>query len=164
MEYDSDQATTAEKTRSMEESSTLPDIFHDFEIRASAEKVFQAVSTPAGLDSWWTSRSSGEPRPGAEYELWFAPVYDWRAVVTKFVPDVEFELQLTRCDKDWHDTRVGFVLRETGGVTHVQFHHTGWQEANGHYRTSSFCWALYLRLLKRYLERGEVVPYEERGG
>jgi hypothetical protein len=33
---------------------------------------------------------------------------------------------------------------------------------SAHYRTSSFCWAMYLRLLKRYVEHGEVVPYEKR--
>ena len=34
--------------------------------------------------------------------------------------------------------------------------------ANAHYRTSAFCWAMYLRLLKKYVETGEVVPYERR--
>ena len=28
--------------------------------------------------------------------------------------------------------------------------------------TSTFCWAMYLRLLKRFVEAGEVVPYAER--
>lgn len=44
----------------------------------------------------------------------------------------------------------------------MQFWHRGWLEANVHYRTSSFCWAMYLRLLKRWVEAGEVVPYERR--
>jgi hypothetical protein len=29
----------------------MPDIFHDFPIRASAKQVFQGISTPAGLDT-----------------------------------------------------------------------------------------------------------------
>ena len=64
-------------------------------------------TTPGGLDEWWTQRSSGEPKEGAEYELWFGPEYDWRARVTRCVPDVEFELQMTRADADWTGTRVG---------------------------------------------------------
>jgi len=28
--------------------------------------------------------------------------------------------------------------------------------------TSCYCWAMYLRLLARHVERGEVVPYEAR--
>lgn len=140
----------------------MADIFHDFPVNASLQRVFEAVSTPAGLDKWWTKRSSGEPREGAEYELWFGPEYDWRAVVSRRVPHTEFELKVTRSDQDWLGTRVGFILNERDGVTQVQFHHSGWPSANDHYRVSCFCWAMYLRLLKRYIEGGEVVPYEER--
>lgn len=34
--------------------------------------------------------------------------------------------------------------------------------ANDHFRTSSCCWAQYLRILRRFLEHGERVPYAER--
>jgi hypothetical protein len=50
-----------------------------------------------------------------------------------FGPGVAFELRMTHADR-------------------------GWPEANGHYRTSCHCWALYLRILRRYLEFGETVP------
>jgi len=140
----------------------MADIFHYFPIKASAQKVFQAVSMPTGLDAWWTKRSSGRPEEGAEYELWFGPEYDWRAVVSRCVPDTEFELRVRTAQEDWRETRVGFLLEEKDGVTQVQFHHSGWPEANEHYRGSCYCWAMYLRLLKRYVEYGELVPYETR--
>ncbi len=47
----------------------MPDIFHDFPINVAPSRVFRAVSIPADLDQWWTERSSGEPRLGAEYQL-----------------------------------------------------------------------------------------------
>ena len=81
----------------------MADILYDFSINASPDRVFRAVSTPEGLDRWWTRRSSG-------------------------------------------------------------FSHTGWPSANEHFRVSSYCWAMYLRVLRRYLEHGEVVPYEQRDG
>ena len=140
----------------------MADIFHYFPIKASAQKVFQAVSMPTGLDAWWTKRSSGRPEEGAEYELWFGPEYDWRAVVSRCVPNTEFELRVRTAQEDWRETRVGFLLEEKDGVTQVQFHHSGWPEANEHYRGSCYCWAMYLRLLKRYVEYGELVPYETR--
>ena len=140
----------------------MADIVHDFPINASSQRVFQAVSSPAGLDSWWTKRSSGEPAQGNEYVLWFGPEDDWRAVVSRCVANSEFELRLTRSQQDWQDTRVGFFLDEAKGVTKVRFHHLDWPEASDHYRTSSFCWAMYLRLLKRYVENDEVVPYDSR--
>jgi len=119
-------------------------------------------ATPGGLDAWWTKRSAGEPSEGAEYELWFGPEYDWRARVTRCVPDAEFELELTRADADWTGSRVGVHLENQGDTTRVRFRHTGWPAANAHYRTSCHCWALYLRVLRRYLEHGESVPYEDR--
>jgi uncharacterized protein YndB with AHSA1/START domain len=80
--------------------ATMPDIFHDFIIKAPAQKVYQAVSTPQGLDEWWTKSSFGEPRLGAEYELGFGPGHDWRAVVTRCVPGAEFELHMTHAHED----------------------------------------------------------------
>ncbi len=140
----------------------MADIIHYFIIKASPEKVFHGISTPMGLDTWWTKKSSGVPEKGAEYELFFGQGYDWRAVVSRCVPDSEFELELTSAHDDWQGTLVGFHLEEKKGVTEVQFHHLGWPEDNEHYRISSYCWAMYLRLLKRYVEFGEVVPYEDR--
>jgi len=140
----------------------MADIYHHFPIGASSQRVFEAISLPSGLDAWWTKRSSGKPVDGAEYELWFGPEYDWRAVVYRCIPGTGFGLEMTRADDDWRGTLIHFELREQGDVTQVQFQHLGWIEANEHFRISSFCWAMYLRLLKRYAERGEIVPYEER--
>lgn len=140
----------------------MADILQDFPIRAAAQKVFTAVSAPEGLDAWWTKRCSGRAEVGAEYELWFGPEYDWRAVVSRCVPGAEFELRMVRAQQDWMPTRVGFVLSEDNGVTQVRFQHTGWPEANEHYRISCHCWALYLRLLRRWVEHGEKVDYDAR--
>lgn len=140
----------------------MADILQDFPINATLDRVFRAVTTPAGLDAWWTKRSSGEPRAGAEYALWFGPEYDWRARVTRCVPDSEFELEMTRADGDWRGTRIGFRLTPREDGTWLQFHHTGWPGANEHYRISSHCWAMYLRVLRRHLEHGESVPYDQR--
>jgi uncharacterized protein YndB with AHSA1/START domain len=140
----------------------MPDIFHDFPINAPRARVFKAVSDPQGLDAWWTKTAAGEPREGAEYDLGFGPQYAWRARVTGVVPDSEFELQLVAADVDWTGTRVGFRLDGNGGTTQVRFHHTGWPTLNEHYRISCYCWAMYLRILRRFLEHGETVPYEHR--
>ena len=140
----------------------MADVFHDFPIKASLEKVFDAVSTPPGLDQWWTKTSRGEPSEGAEYDLGFGPGYDWRARVTRCVPNTDFELELVHADGDWTGSRVGVHLEERDGKTWVQFWHRGWPSANEHYRISNCCWAMYLRVMRRYLEHGETVPYEDR--
>jgi len=140
----------------------VPDIFQLFPIKASASRVFDVVSTPAGLDAWWTQSSSGQPEAGAIYKFGFGPGYEWLAKVLRCVPDTEFEFELIKADDDWTGTRLGFSFEESEGVTQVSFHHTGWPESNEHYRVSCYCWAMYLRLLRRYIEHGEIVDYEVR--
>lgn len=140
----------------------MPDIFHDFPIFAPPQAVFDGVSTGPGLAQWWTERSAGTAKRGAEYELYFGPKFDWRGKVTECVPQKKFELQISTSDQDWNGTTVGFELSPIDGGTQVRFHHTGWPKANEHYRISCYCWAMYLRILKRYLEHGEEVPYSKR--
>lgn len=140
----------------------MPDIVHDFPVGAPAARVFDMFATSAGLDTWWTARSSGTPSLGAEYHLWFAPEHDWRARVTACDPGRRFELEVTRAMDDWLGTRVRAELEEHSGITTVRFAHLGWREASEHFRISSFCWAMYLRLLRLYLEEGVVVEYARR--
>lgn len=104
----------------------------------------------------------GQPVEGAEFELWFGPEYGWRAKVTKVASPSEFELQITKANADWLGTRVGFRLSSRADATDVRFYHTGWPTPNEHRRISCYCWAMYLRILRRYLEHGEQVPYERR--
>jgi uncharacterized protein YndB with AHSA1/START domain len=139
----------------------MADIFHNFPIKVLPDRVFEAVSTPRGLDAWWTKKSSGRSAETEEYKLWFGPEYDWRARVTKCVAPSEFELQILHAHEDWNGTRVGFHLHG-GQTTNLSFYHTGWPLANEHWRISSYCWAMYLRILRRYLEHGESVAYEDR--
>jgi uncharacterized protein YndB with AHSA1/START domain len=140
----------------------MPDILHDLPVQAPIEKVFDAVAMPRGLDAWWTLRSAGGARTGAIWELFFGDEYDWRGTVSRFEFGRLIEWTMTRSDPDWQGTRVGIELTPIDGGTRVEFWHCGWREANAHYRTSSFCWAMYLRLLKKHCETDDIVPYDRR--
>lgn len=141
----------------------MADILHDMNVRAPINRVFDAVATPGGLDEWWTERSSGSPELGAEYVLEFTPEYVWRAEVTKCDAPREFELTITEALDDWIGTKVGFTLSESAdGTTLLCFRHSGWAEASAHFRNSSFCWALYLRVMREFVEKGKRVPYADR--
>lgn len=140
----------------------MADIFHYFTINTSSNKVFDAISTPKGIDKWWTKSSSGKVAVGETFHFYFEQDYNWAAVVSKCIPDKEFELTMKTSDKDWEGSKVGFRLADKNIFTEVQFYHIGWKEDNEHYRISNFCWAMYLRILKRNLEFGEFVPYADR--
>jgi uncharacterized protein YndB with AHSA1/START domain len=140
----------------------MADILHEFPIAAPVARVFEAFTTPAGLDTWWTLRATGTPVIGAEYELFFGKDYDWRGVVRRCEANSAFEWELTTAMDEWRGTRVGADFSERGGLTWVRFYHRDWPDASEHFRVSSFCWAMYLRQLRRYVECGEAVPYEKR--
>ena len=140
----------------------MADIYHDLPIRAPVADVFDAISQPAGFDAWWTLGARGESRIGSDYALFFGAEYDWRARVTRCVQDREFALEVTQATDDWLGTAIAFSLEARADETWLRFSHTGWRRVTDHYRASSYCWAMYLRILKRYIEFGEAVPYERR--
>ncbi len=140
----------------------MPDIFHDLTIRAPGSDVFRMVATAEGLDQWWTTRCSGAPVSGAEYSLYFDPKHDWKAVVNNCSSETLFELRMTDAGYDWTGTIVRFELLEHSGSTRLRFSHLGWSEVTDHFRVTSYCWASYLRLLKRAIELGEVCPPDRR--
>ncbi len=141
----------------------MADILHTLFVKAPVAEVFRCISSPAGLDRWWTKRCTGTPGPGVGYELYFSPQYQWRAVVSRCIANVEFELQMTHADPQWVGTKVGFKMREEGtATTRLEFHHSGWPQASNDFRVASFCWAMYLRCLKRYVEVKEESSYEDR--
>ena len=101
----------------------MADILHNLIINADRTNVFRAVSTPDGLNNWWTLTSSGTPEEGAEYKLGFGPEYDWQARVSRCTPNAEFELSLTRADDDWQGTRLRFILHDLPDATQLSFQH-----------------------------------------
>jgi len=137
-------------------------IYHDFMVNASIEKVFEAISEPASLINWWPLKCKGTPKIGMEYNFYFAPEYDWFGIVNKIIPNQSFYIKMTKSDSDWNPTTFGFDLKKVNNQTQLSFSHLGWKQCNSEYRESSFCWAMLLKGLKDYLEKGIIIPFEER--
>lgn len=138
-------------------------IYHNLIIKATPSQVFEAVSAPKHLDNWWTLKSSGEPEVKAVYNLNFTDRYDWYCEVSQCELNKSFHLKMTKSDADWNPTTFGFDLEEREGEqTYLRFFHKDWPKENDHYKFSSFCWAMLLKGLKEYLEKGIIVPFDER--
>jgi uncharacterized protein YndB with AHSA1/START domain len=137
-------------------------IYHDVSIDVSPSKVFNAVSNPKELIQWWPLKCSGEPCIGSSYRFYFGPEYNWEGKVINVKTDQSFHIKMTKSDEDWDSTSFGFdiEMRPKGSLLH--FSHTGWQHCNAHFKTASFCWALLLNGLKQYLEKGIIIPFEQR--
>lgn len=137
-------------------------IYHNFVIKAPAAKVFKAISLPEHLDNWWPLKSSGAPVLGTTYNFNFTDAYNWFGTVAKCIPNASFHIKMTDADADWNLTTFGFDLEEKEGGTSVQFSHTNWPACNVEFKQSSYCWAILLNGLKNYVEKGIIIPFEER--
>jgi uncharacterized protein YndB with AHSA1/START domain len=137
-------------------------IYHDFIINSSKEKVFNAFTTPNHLNNWWTLKSSGKPFLDEVYNLNFTHEYNWFAKVTEVELNQKFYLSMTISSDDWQSTTFGIALENHQNGTLVKFTHKGWKTINDEFRNTSFCWAILLNDLKNYLEKGTVIPFEER--
>lgn len=138
------------------------DITHDVTICAPLATVYAGLSTPAGLDAWWTETCKGDPARGGEFELGFGDHCLWRASVTELEQNRLFVLKMTDAASDWINTIVRFELEPEEDATVLHFSHQGWADQSPHYRRSSYCWAMYLRLLRLFCERADVTPYGAR--
>lgn len=143
-------------------TSTSHAIYHDLYIKSTRQKVFDAITQPEHLNNWWPLKSTGEPVKGSKYNFYFTPEYDWYGEVSKVEEGKSFHIKMTNADDDWNPTSFGFDLQELEGGVDVKFWHVGWPECNHHFRRSSYCWAILLQGLKNYVEKGVIVPFEER--
>ncbi|RAI95073.1 SRPBCC family protein [Algoriphagus yeomjeoni] len=137
-------------------------IFHTLTIKASVDKVFDAVSDPKHLVNWWPQRCTGSPKLGSIYNFYFSEEYDWFGKVVSVNPKKSIHIKMTESDQDWNPTTFGFDLEESGEKVVVKFSHTNWPACNEHFKIASYCWAILLQGLKNYLEKGIIVPFEER--
>ena len=137
-------------------------IYHDFTINESSSKIYKAVSDPEHLNNWWTLKCTGKPALNETYNLYFSDEYNWFGKVIKCESSKAFHIKMTQADEDWTPTSFGFDIIEMENACNIQFWHKGWPKCNSHFKKSSFCWASLLRDLKNYVEKGIVVPFEER--
>ena len=140
----------------------MPNIHHQFQIRAPMLAVFDAFTTPEGLNSWWTLEAGGEPELDSQYRLYFGPEYDWLAKVIHIHRSDQLTWSPVHALEDWMPTQFGFTLYESGLFTGVRFSHTGWVSENDHFAVTNFCWGQLLNGLKSYLEHGVVIPFANR--
>lgn len=131
-------------------------------MNTSPTKLYDAVSDPQHLINWWPLKCSGEPKIDNVYNLNFTDKYDWYAKVIKADKDKSFHLKMQKSDPDWDPTSFGFDIEERPNGVLLRFAHYNWPDCNDHFKHSSFCWALLLNALKQYLEKGEIIPFEQR--
>lgn len=134
-------------------------IKHRVGIQASAEKIYQALTTNEGLMQWWTNDVTGAGEVGAIIKFRFnggGP--DFKVIELIENKTVRWN-HSGNMPEAWMGTEVLFELKEEDNQTFVSFSHAKWQEANDFMAHCNTKWAVFLISLKEAIENNKGRPF-----
>ena len=131
----------------------MAELKHQIPIDASPDKVFAALSTQAGLRSWWTVDAKADEKVGGKADFGF----DKRAIVfrmkiEKLEPGKSVVWSCHGDHPEWNGTKLTWELENDGKGTTVRFNHSGWKAATEFYAICNSTWGELMYRLKNYVE------------
>ena len=137
----------------------MAEINHRVGIAAAASEVYKALTTDAGLSTWWTTDTTGAGDIGSIIRFRFnggGPDFE----VIELQPDRLVRWQHSgEMPNDWMGTEASFELTHDGRQTMVRFRHGNWKEASDFMAHCSTKWAVFLLSLKEAIETGSGRPF-----
>jgi uncharacterized protein YndB with AHSA1/START domain len=141
----------------------MPEILLEVPIAATPERVYAAITEPAGLSSWWTPAVVAEPKVGSVAEFRFGGGrFIVKMEITALEPCRAVRWAVRQGAPDWAGTHVSWDLSPVEQGTRVRFGHREYASADGSFAGAAFNWAWYLSSLKDYLETGQGRPGQLR--
>jgi uncharacterized protein YndB with AHSA1/START domain len=138
----------------------MPDILHRLSIDAPPSRVHELISTPAGIETWWTGHAvRGRGGAGGQLAMLFGGSEP--AAVVDVVEDRAEHIvwRVVEGPPDWLDTTITFTFWPATGGTTLLFGHAGWREAGEFMANCTSEWASYLIGLKAGLEGRAFTPF-----
>ncbi len=134
-----------------------------FTVRASRERVFNALTTLAGLRGWWTTRVSGSATGGGEVRFEFEGLDEYivmrvdvatRPSLVRWTCVVHTELS------EWDGTTLTFDLfGDAAAACELNFKHIGLTPKLNCYNDCKLGWEYFLASLVSYVENGQGTPF-----
>jgi uncharacterized protein YndB with AHSA1/START domain len=146
------------------------DILHRVGIKASRDKVYEALATPEGVAGWWTTETTGDDKVGGMIRFRFTDngrelgVFDMKIV--ELQPSSRVVWRVVKGPDEWVGTHIRFELKQEGDFAIVLFRHEGWREPAEFMYHCSTKWAIFLMSLKSLSEtgKGQPTPHDVRIG
>lgn len=141
----------------------MVDIVHRIGIKAPAEKIYQALTSLAGLAGWWTEDVTGTEEAGGTIRFTFrSETGDVKGFMVMQVEGLDANSEVRwRCvdgPEEWIGTVITFRLVPKEQQTIVQFAHRKWREEVEFTAHCSMKWATFLLSLRDYVETGRGKP------
>jgi uncharacterized protein YndB with AHSA1/START domain len=88
----------------------MPNIRHNLLIGASAEKIYNAITSEEGLSAWWTPNTKVKLEVNSVARFPFGTDYYKEMKITKLKPDELVEWNCITGDAEWVGTNISFTL------------------------------------------------------
>lgn len=144
----------------------------DLVVAAPASKVYEALTTQQGIQSWWTTSSEVGTAVGEHITIRFGSTFKVMRIealhpateVRWHVIDAHLDVPGLARTSEWVGTTIVFQLvPESGAATRLAMEHIGLTPKVECYGICSQRWAQFLESLQAYLETGKGSPYAEPG-
>lgn len=141
----------------------MVNIIHRVGIKASLQKVYEALATTEGIAGWWTQDTTGIAEIGQTIVVkFFSPegkeLGRMHMKVKMLEPGKKVHWTFTEGPAEWIGTDVVFELHQEGEYTIVIFGHTNWREEVEFKAHCSMKWAIFMLSLKEFVETGKGKP------
>lgn len=140
----------------------MPDILHMLTIHASAERVYEALTSAEGIRNWWTRDADLGSEVGEEGEFRFGAYGEGRSTkvgITELAPFSRVGWKTLHSFRpEWVGTTITFDLRRDEDATVVLFAQRGFVRSDETYALCTTGWGYYLVSLQQYLEKGRGAP------
>lgn len=135
-------------------------IKHNFAIKTSASKVFDAITKIDNLKNWWTADTSWTNEKNGEIRFRFGQQITKIMKITKQTSGKEVHWTCIEGPQEWKGTTISFWMWEDkNNQTQIRFEHDGWKEMSDFFGSCNYHWGFYLRSLKTWCETGKGTPY-----
>ena len=134
-------------------------IKHNVLFHCSANKVYNAISTPEGIQGWWTVDTIIVPEVGGMAEFIFGEKYHNKMEITDLQPDKRVAWHCVEGDQEWIGTDFTFELEGKDDHTLLRFGHNNWKSQTDFFAHCNFQWGRYMISLKKYCETGSGDPF-----
>ncbi|WP_152270330.1 SRPBCC family protein [Agriterribacter humi] len=135
----------------------MAEIRHNVVIKATPEKIYQAITTQEGLANWWAKQTTAKPDVGFVNTFTFGTFRNEMKVIL-LNPNKKVEWKCINSIEEWMDTNISFDLEEKEGRTLLRFTHSGWRAVTDTFAGCTYDWGRFMTSLKSFCETGAGTP------
>lgn len=132
---------------------------HRIRVHAPTGRVYQALTSKAGLEGWFTPHVDGEMQEGHEVKMSFSGKEPFRWKFSQMTPETHVHWDCLEGPGSAAGTSVTYILKAEGdGQTVVECDHDGWPEGHDALATCNTLWGILMGRLKDFSETGKPSP------